>query len=94
MRQLWNEICHIKELTALFALIFGFGLSLAGFIVDPTGVVDYSVLWIMGQCFIYAGSIYGISTHYQTKQEELEKRIETRLIKKNQKEDDDIFEEQ
>lgn len=94
MRQLWNEICHIKELTALFALIFGFCLSLAGFIVDPTGVVDDSVLWIMGQCFIYAGSIYGISTHYQTKQEELESRIETRLSKKNQKEDNDIFEEQ
>lgn len=92
MKQLWDEICHIKELTALFALIFGFGLSLAGFIVNPTGVVDDSVLWILGQCLIYAGSIYGISTHYQKKQKELENKIYKRLNKKNQEEDDDIFE--
>ena len=92
MKQLWNEICHIKELTAVFALIFGFCLSLAGFIVDPKGVVDDSVLWILGQCLIYAGSIYGISTHFQKKQVELENKIDKRLNKKNQKEDDDIFE--
>ena len=92
MKQLWNEICHIKELTALFALIFGFCLSFAGFIVDPKGVVDDSVLWILGQCLIYAGSIYGISTHFQKKQVELENKIDKRLNKKNQKEADDIFE--
>lgn len=92
MKQLWNEICHIKELTALFALIFGFCLSLAGFIVNPTGVVDDSVLWILGQCLIYAGSIYGISTHFQKKQKELENRIDKRLNKKNQEEDNDVFE--
>ena len=92
MKQLWNEICHIKELTALFALIFGFCLSFAGFIVDPKGVVDDSVLWILGQCLIYAGSIYGISTHFQKIQVELGSKIDKRLNKKNQKEDDDIFE--
>ena len=92
MKQLWNEICHIKELTALFALFFGFCLSLAGFIVNPTGVVDQSVLWILGQCLLYAGSIYGISTHYQKKQKELENKIYKRLNKKNQEEDNDIFE--
>ena len=84
MKQLWNEICHVKELTALIALLFGFCLSLAGFIVDPTGVVDDSVLWILGQCLIYAGSIYGISTHYQTKQEELEEKINSRLDKRRE----------
>lgn len=83
MKQLWNELCHIKELTALFALLFGCILSVAGFIVDPMGVVDDSVLWILGQCFIYAGSIYGISTHYATKQEELELKIENKLGKKS-----------
>lgn len=84
MRQLWNELCHIKELTALFALIFGFALSVAGFIVSPLGVVDDSVLWILGQCLIYAGSIYGISTHYATKQEEFEQKIEEKLKERQQ----------
>ena len=83
MKQLWNEICHIKELTALFALIFGFGLSLAGFIVDPQGIVDQSVLWILGQCLLYAGSIYGISTHFQKKQEELENKIDKHFKKES-----------
>ena len=92
MKQLWNEICNIKELTALFALLFGFGLSLAGFIVDPKGIVDQSVLWILGQCLLYAGSIYGISTHFQKKQEELENKIDKHFKKKNLKEDNDIFE--
>lgn len=92
MKQLLNEICNIKELTALFALLFGFGLSLAGFIVDPKGIVDQSVLWILGQCLLYAGSIYGISTHFQKKQEELENKIDKHFKKKNLKEGDDIFE--
>lgn len=83
MKQLWNEICHIKELTALFALLFGFGLSLAGFIVDPQGIVDQSVLWILGQCLLYAGSIYGISTHFQKKQEELENKIDKHFKKES-----------
>lgn len=83
MKQLWNEILHVKELTALFALLFGFGLSLAGFIVDPKGIVDQSVLWILGQCLLYAGSIYGISTHFQKKQEELERKINSKLDKRH-----------
>lgn len=83
MKQLWSEILHVKELTALFALLFGFGLCLAGFIVDPTGIVDNSVLYILVQCLIYAGSIYGISIHYQSKQEELEKKINSKLDKRH-----------
>lgn len=82
MKELMNELLHVKELTAFIALMFGFGLSAAGFMIDPAGVVDDSVLWILGQCFIYAGSIYGISTHYSAKQKKLEERIEERLSTK------------
>ena len=32
---------------AALSLLFGFGLTIAGFIVDPTGIVSDSVLWIL-----------------------------------------------
>lgn len=81
MKQLLQEILQVKELTAVLTLFFGLGLSLAGFIVDPMGVVDDSVLWILGQTLIYAGSVFGVSTHYAAKQKELEDSIDKRFNK-------------
>lgn len=65
----WNS--NMKEeityFSAILILLFGIGLSTAGFIVSPLGVVDESVLWILGQCFIYAGSIFGITSYVKLK---------------------------
>lgn len=83
-----NDI-HLKEITAIIVLLFGLGITLAGFIVAPTGIVDSSVMWIAGQCFIYVGSIFGISTHYQSKQIELENKLMRRIERKNNEEEDD-----
>lgn len=70
---------QIGAVTALLAFLFGFGLTIAGFCVPPIGVVHDSVLWILGQCLIYAGTVLGISTHYETKVIEFEKKIEKKL---------------
>ena len=83
MKQLWNELMHLKEISAVVTLFFGFGLTIASFIIEPTGVVDDSVLWILGQVFLYIGAVFSISTHYQSKQEELEEKINSRLDKKH-----------
>lgn len=80
-KNLVKELLHLKELSAIFALLFGFGLTLAGFIVSPLGIVDDSVLWTLGQILFYVGSIFGISTHYSTKQQELENVINNKLSK-------------
>lgn len=59
----WNK--NTKEIVsyifAAFSLLFGFALTTAGFIVDPLGIVSDSVLWVLGQCFVFAGAVTGIA---------------------------------
>ena len=65
----------IKEIvtlsSAVFAILVGFGLTVAGFIVPPLGIISDSVLWVLGQALVYAGSIFGISTHYSSEVKKL-----------------------
>lgn len=78
------EGCTNKEkislMTAVVALIFGMGLTLAGFIVSPLGEVHDSVLWVLGQMLIYAGGILGVSTYVGGKVTEMEMKINHKLI--------------
>ena len=53
----------IQYATAVAMLATGSGLSIAGFIVPPTGEISDSVLWFFAQCLIYAGSIFGIGIY-------------------------------
>lgn len=57
----------VQVCTAVGMLISGVGLSVAGFIVEPTGQIHDSVLWFFAQCLIYAGSIFGVATYVNTK---------------------------
>lgn len=54
---------NIQYATAVAMLFAGAGLSIAGFIVPPTGEISDSVLWFFAQCLIYAGSIFGIGIY-------------------------------
>lgn len=47
-------------------LLFGCTLCVVGFAVKPVGIVDESVLLILGQCVIYAGSVFGISLYVKS----------------------------
>lgn len=47
--------------SAIALLVFGVALTIGGFIVDPLGIVDGSVLWVLGQTLLYAGGVFGIS---------------------------------
>lgn len=51
------------------------GITTAGFIVPPLGVVHDSVLWVLGQVLIYSGSISGIAIYSRHKLNEIEKHI-------------------
>ena len=63
----------LAVITAIVMLVIGAGLCIAGFIVDPLGIIDNSVLWIMGQCLLYAGSIFGIGMYVKaTVKDEIE----------------------
>jgi hypothetical protein len=83
MENEWMKLGIKDKLAYIFAclaLTFGFGITLAGFLVPPLGEVDDSVLWILGQTLIYSGSLVGITVHYQNELGKFKKDIE-KLIK-------------
>lgn len=53
----------VQNWTAVGMLMAGVGLSTAGFLVTPLGIIHDSVLWFFAQCLIYAGSIFGVSIY-------------------------------
>lgn len=60
--------CTTKEkiaiITAIAAFIFGWGLTIAGFIIPPTGQIADSVLWVLGQGLVYTASVFGVTTYF------------------------------
>ena len=54
---------NLAVVTACVMLLFGIILTAAGFVIDPTGEVHDSVLWILGQSLVYAGSIFGVAAY-------------------------------
>ncbi len=54
---------NIAVISAIAMLSFGMIFTGIGFFVAPLGEVSDSVLWILGQALIYAGSIFGIATY-------------------------------
>lgn len=63
-REARNEI---QIWSAIAMLAFGSGLSIAGFCVVPIGEISDSVLLVLAQCFIYAGSALGIDYYVKAK---------------------------
>ena len=62
--------------TAIVAFAIGFGLTIAGFYTPPKGEVHDSVLWILGQALIYTASVLGIGMYFNSKTEEINRRME------------------
>lgn len=62
--------------TAIVAFAIGFGLTIAGFYTPPKGEVHDSVLWILGQALIYTASVLGIGMYFNSKTEEINRRVE------------------
>ena len=50
--------------TAIAAFIVGWGLTIAGFIVEPLGEVSGSVLAILGEAMVYAASVFGVTLYF------------------------------
>lgn len=70
---------NIQILSAVAMLFGGFALSVAGFIVPPTGQIHESVLGIFAECLIYAGSIFGVTIYIQTKYAELRSYLDNKI---------------
>lgn len=70
--------------TCIAAFVMGWGLTIAGFIVPPVGIISDSVLWVLGQSLIYCASVIGISSHYGSEVRNFEKKISD-YVKKTEK---------
>lgn len=65
--------------SAIGMLMFGVVLTTAGFIIDPAGQVHDSVLYVLGQCLLFAGSAMGISAYTTGKVREIRHEIDRRF---------------
>lgn len=54
---------NIAVVSAVVLLTFGICLTVAGFFVPPLGIIDNSVLWVLGQSLIYSGSMFGLTVY-------------------------------
>jgi len=61
-----------KAYTAIFMLLAGVGLSVAGFCVSPVGEISDSVLWFLAQCILYAGAALGVDVMIDHKMHNME----------------------
>lgn len=64
-----------QYLTAAAMLLVGVALAIAGFIVSPLGEISDSVLYFTAQCFIYAGSVFGVSIYVTDKFKNLQRKL-------------------
>ena len=56
-----KEVVHYA--CAILILAFGCTLCTLGFYQEPKGSVDDSILFILGQCLLFAGSTFGLSLY-------------------------------
>ena len=52
-----------QYLTAIGLLFSGVLLSFLGFYTEPVGEISQSVQWFFGECLIWAGSLFGMTTY-------------------------------
>lgn len=65
----------LSYIFAAVALFVGFGLTIAGFIIDPQGEIHDSVLFVLGQCLVFAGAVCGISLHVNNSMKRLKQEL-------------------
>lgn len=66
---------NIQVFTAVAMLVAGVGLSIAGFVVPPTGEISDSVLMFTAQCLVYAGSALGINVYINSKFSDIKRQL-------------------
>lgn len=80
----WDN--HTKEIIAYFMAFLsfgiGYGLTIAGFCVDPRGEVHGSVLAVLGEALAFAGSILGISMYVKSEMRTMKKNLSDTINRK------------
>lgn len=73
----------INYILACLMIVFGVGLTIAGFIVPPLGEISASVLTGLGESLTFAGALLGISLHYANELTSFKNKVNERLRQEN-----------
>ena len=65
----------VQIYSAWFMLVFGAGLTVAGFIVPPLGDISDPVLWVFSQTLLYAGGIFGAGAYMKVRFQQIEEKL-------------------
>ena len=73
-----NSTTWVRKTTILTSFALGWLITIAGFIAPPMGVVDNSVIIILGQALTYVAVGVGLKTYADVQDDKI-----TKLIHKN-----------
>lgn len=76
-----NTKFNLQIISAVILMIVGCALLIAGFIVNPLGVIHGSVLTAFGETCTFGGALFGIDCSYRYK---LKKYLFEKDHKKNE----------
>lgn len=82
----WKSLGFKDKLSYILCIasfVIGVVLTVAGFIVDPLGEVNASVLTSLGIFLTFSGSIIGISQHYSQQLESFKTEIRSEVAEKD-----------
>jgi hypothetical protein len=68
-----NTKLNLQLASALFLIVVGCGLLIAGFIVSPLGIIHGSVLTAFGESCTFGGALFGIDYTYKFKMKNVDK---------------------
>lgn len=57
--------------TAILSFVIGWGLTIAGFIIEPKGEVSGSVLAVLGEALVYTAGVLGVTMYVKHSMERL-----------------------
>lgn len=73
---------YIKWGSAAVCVLVGLGVIVWSMVLPPEGVIDGSVLTVIGELLTFSGAVFGISTHYAIETEKLKVNIDSEVKKR------------
>ena len=73
---------YIKWGSATVCVLAGLVVIMWSMVLPPQGVIDGSVLTVIGELLTFAGAVFGISTHYAIETEKLKVNIDSEVKKR------------
>lgn len=69
--------------TAILMLVFAIVIGMYGMWCPPLGEIHESILWVIAQCLIYAGSIFGITNMVKNSCNKIKKELQDEFNSRN-----------